>query len=483
MSKKEIKYYWLAGLLLCLMAWPPSPLNFIVLISYFPIYYAFLKIEKTRLAFIFLYSFFFAFLLIKSLSLFAEGEYSYTMLIGLFLAPIFWTLPFIPVYIVKRRFGLIASLFTLVIVVSLHEYWQYYWELSFNWYTLGLSLGSRDLASPLYQLLNVNGVSILILIANSIFVILWDTKKVNRKLRLIIGFSVVLVLSSVSLISLQQDNSAVGESIEIVAFSPTTEEYRSIENNLPAQINYLIERIEEADIQGPNLLVGPESYLQDLRNNPIFVNRLNENTLIKRLQEVCNRRDISMVLGAILVELIPAVDYPSYTAKKKEKGLYFEVYNGSIYLQPSKKAEWRSKRVLLPFTESIPFAKKINQAAKEISWIPRFDNTYGINRNDRPYSFLGNKFISSVCYESLYPHIIEQKNRSKDLGFHLILTNDWTKDAFTIKQYQSYCHAIVKSTGIPAIYVGMDKTSIFLDYPTSMRSLDQAEFSQIQIVN
>ncbi len=474
--------YWLAGLILCLLAWPPSPFNFIIFLSNFPIYYAFLKIEKARSAFTFLYSFFFVFLLIKSLSLFAEGDYSSTMLIGLFLAPIFWTLPFIPVYIVRRRIGLLASLLTLIIAVSLHEYWQYYWELSFNWYTLGLSLGNRDLASPLYQVLSINGLSILILITNSICVFLWDKYTVKLKWRFL-AFSTILALSLISIINLEQDKAKGEDKIEIIAFSPSTEDYSAIENKLPAQIDYLVERIEKEDIKGPTLLVGPESYLQDLRNNPIFVNRLNENEMIKRLQKVCDQRSISMVFGAILVELIPANDYPSFTAKKKEDGLYFEVYNGSIYLQPLKKADWRSKRVLLPFTESIPFAKNINQAAKRFSWIPRFDNTYGIDRNDRPYTYQGKNFITSVCYESLYPHIIEQKNHTKDLKFHLILTNDWTRDSNTIQQYQSYCHAIVKSTKIPALYVGMDKTSIFLDFPTNRVSLNEFEFSQIEIVN
>ena len=363
--------------------------------------------------------------------------------------------------------GLIPSLIVLILAVSLHEYWQYFWELSFNWYHLGLSLGSRDLATPLYQLLGISGVSILILITNTTLVYMWDQIIILKRSRAILSASLLFILSIISIINLPEYESSGGESIEIVVFSPTTANYAPLENKMPKQIDYLIKSIEKEGIQGEKLVVGPESYLQDLRDHPIFVNRLDDNAMIQKLQAVCDQRGISIVLGAILVELIPATDYPTSSAKKQKEGLYFEVYNGSIYLQANRKGEWRSKQVLLPFMESVPFHGLINPIAKNISWLPRFDKTFGIKRNDRPYKFGNYEFITSICYEGIYPHLVNRKNHTKNIDFHLMLTNDWTNDPMTISQYQSYCHAIVKSTQIPALYATMNGSSVWLSKTNS----------------
>ena len=83
---------------------------------------------------------------------------------------------------------------------------------------------------------------------------------------------------------------------------------------------------------------------------------------MKRISQYFNT---PIIIGAILVEFIKAGDFPSFTAKKRKNGSYFEIYNASILINSQNKVEWRAKEFLLPVSESVPFNSLLNQ-----NWFP-----------------------------------------------------------------------------------------------------------------
>lgn len=456
MSKKETIFLWTLSLSLLLLAWPPAPFPYLILISYAPLLVYSAKTKSLKKLFFFLFSYYFSFVLVKFIGLLAEGDFTYGPIIALIELPLIWMLPFIGFHLLNRKVSLPIALLLFPFIYVLHEYWQYFWDLTFVIYHLPLALGNADLFNSIYPIIGMFGMSLLIISINTGLAYLPLKIKDRKTLSILLG-SIVFILIAISFLhySLNTTNTKL-QNFTIKAFSPSSEKMLEVKDDFGNQISFLEKRLLEADLEGVNLIVGPESYLNDLSNNPLFTNNIDRNTYIIRLKEISEKKNVSILVGAVLVELFKRSEFPTTSAKKKEDGLYYEIYNGSILIDGNKAVQWRSKQVLLPILENIPFHNIINTLASSNSIIPRLDNTYGVKKNKKPYIVDDIKIITSICYEGLYPYQLTDHIQKQGADLQIIITNDWTNEKITVDQFNTSCKAVSKAVDKPTVIVGMN---------------------------
>ncbi len=455
MSELKKAILIIGSVLLLLMGWPPSNLNYLLFIAFIPITLLCFKQEKAIYSFFYFYLFFFLFLLFGNYGLFIDGFNLKALVIGLFLIPFLWSLPILFSVIIKQKLGIGSALIAFPILYTLQELFQFHWDLSFIWYHLGFSMGNFKWASPLYPILGPFGVGFIIISINSLlsFILIRSFSLKNR-----LGYiatTLIILTTTPHFFKISNKEKIRKSKLEICVFSPSSKQVENVENNLRGQMDLFISTLGSGDYSNTDLIVGPEAYLSDLKNYPLFINNLDSLGPIIELKQISKQFDTPILIGAILVELIKADDFPSTTAKKRKNGEYFEIYNASLFINAENKVEWRAKEYLLPVSEFVPFNSIINA-----SWFPspRMDKSYKVGIKNEPYKLNNLRIASSICYEVLY-----KSDLNKNVDLHIVLSNDWTRQIRTINQNITYCQSIVKSTSIPILISTLNKSSVFIN--------------------
>jgi len=486
MSKKKVIYFWITSLLVSLLAWPPAIFNLLILVAYVPILIVSIKTKSLRQLVITLYSFYYILVLIKTTGLLGEGHFTYGLVLALFVLPILWMMPILALNYLSKKGYLLIGILLFPFLYLINEYWQYFWDLSFIAYHLSFSLGENWLFNSIYPLTGVLGMSFIIISFNSVLAYLYvfttDNGLIKKKF-LHLGFLIVVLIGlPFSLIPIEKKGgNKEAMEMEVAIFSPRTEDRDFLNEDFDKQIEFLIQSIDKDEVNNLDLIIGPEAYLSDLNDNPLFTNTIDQNEAILKLKEICKRRNTSLLIGAILVELIKSDDFPSSSAKLKQDDIYYEIYNGALLISGDKAVQWRTKQILLPFVEKIPFHPYINYLSERISFIPRMNNTYGVKNDVSPFKVNDVRIVTSICYEGLYPLQLAEKVNAQTADLQIILSNDWTIDPPTVSQYETYCHAVGKGTGISSILVNMNEKTVYLhkdgwtnrfeNYPLSVKRI------------
>jgi apolipoprotein N-acyltransferase len=451
MSRLKSIFLPIGSAILLKLGWPQDGFSWIFLIAFIPVLRAVFTSKNGWQAFLIAYFFFFAFLLLYNIPLFGENNYPFALYTGLLIIPLFWSLPFLGTYLLFKFRSLLSALLFFPLLYVAQEVFQYHWEFSFVWHHLGIALSNNILFSSVYPYLGPEGVALLVLYVNCLVYLMVFPPPTTVKYSRIPGIALLsVILVSLILMKSFTPHSVPLKSLKIAFLQPTSTEYRRVERDLKNQIAFLRNQLQQSRFQGADLLVCPEAYLEELDQWPLIVNQLDSHPGVRELKKLSADYRTPILSGAVLVEVFDTTDFPSASAKEKSGGGYFEIYNGSIFIKPNGKVDWRSKQKLVPFTENLPFHGLINRFA---GWglFSRKDATYGVDKNTANYEVDGLHFTTPICYEGLYPPTLARLIHPHT-DFMVTLSNDWSGHASNLRTQQAYIHASSLSFGVPAIF-------------------------------
>ena len=463
MTKQTLKNIalTLTSSLLLIAAWPPSTLNFLLFIAFVPVMIVIFEQKKVFHAILYFYFAFQLFLLEMFFSLFTSGPHLTALMVGLILVPVFWSISFLLSFLVKRKYGVIPALILLPFFFVSHEVAQYYWDLSMTWFHLGVGLSNSPYLLGIYPYLGQEGGTVLIMAFNvSVYHIYHKTKCNQFNVKNAIPLILLILLVIISNAFNQKIKTT--KTVEIAIFQPEKEKLRAIQDNLMSQIDLLETKIQTSEFKKADLIICPESYFRDMKKYPLVVNNLHSHPAILRLMEISQQYQTPILSGATLVQLYRSETHPTPSSKLKEPGVYFDIYNGSIFITPDKNISWRTKQKLVPFAEITPFYKGFNYLEKHGLWPTRYDRTFASVDSEDPYSYGKLKIAPIICFESSFPHIVSKYIQHK-ANLIVILSTEWSSSESLIQQHQDGIPILGKSFGKSLLFCTLNQKSLLLD--------------------
>lgn len=463
MTKQTLKNIGLtlASSLLLIASWPPSSLNFLLFIAFVPVMIVIFEQKKVLHAVLYFYFSFQLFLLEMFFSLFTSEPYLVALILGLILVPIFWSIPFILSLFIQKKYGIAPALILFPFFYVCQEVAQYHWDFAMTWFHLGVGLSNSSYLLGIYPFLGQEGGTLLIVTANVCVYYLY--LKFNQKqLKLFNAVPLVILILVVAGSNFIIPDTGKKETIKVAIFQPDKEKLEGIKDNLTGQIDLLESALKKSKFIESDLLICTESYFQDMKKYPLIVNSLEKHPAILRLMEISAKYQTPILSGATLVELFSSHKPPTLSAKLKEKGVYFDIYNGSIFITPNNKVSWRTKQKLVPFAESAPFYKLFNSLEKNNLWPSRYDKTYGTVAFDGPYNYGKLKIAPAICFESTFPHVISSYIKEKT-NLITVLSTGWASSEKLQKQQEDGILINAKSFGKSIVFATLNQKSVITD--------------------
>lgn len=444
----------IASALLLYLAWPPSSVNTLLPIAYVPVFIAVYNQPSAKDAFKVFYVSFMCFLLLVHWPLFIEGFRLGALIFGLFIVPVFWSVPVTISFWISKKKGLETGLIILPFLFVSQEVVQYYWDFSFTWVNLGLGFSDSVWLMGAYKLIGPEGGAFLIISCNCSLFYVYSRLKDKKNIGFIHCTPVLMVLFLLLFPNFFRQDSN-GKAVRVAIFQPTTAQYSEMKDNLKKQTEFFANSISVLPPNSVDLIVGPESYFLEMKKSPLFVNNLNKHPAIERLKELSAFHNAPILSGAILVHLLRGNETPTASAKFRKPGQYYDIYNGSIFITPHGNVEWRTKQSLLPFAEKTPFYRVFNYLNSKGFWPYRFDDTYGTVPFDGTYNFEGLRISAPICYEGVFPNVVsEYLDTSANLL--VVLSNDWSGSENMLEMQRSYTNVLYNSFGKPVILAAMN---------------------------
>ncbi|MEQ9289849.1 MAG: apolipoprotein N-acyltransferase [Cyclobacteriaceae bacterium] len=443
--------------LLLIFAWPPSSINFLLLIAFVPLLIVTFDEDGPQKVFLYFYFSLQLFLLEMHLPLLIEGRHIMPLVVGLIFVPAFWCCPILVSTLIKKRYGLEFALIAFPFLYVSQEIGQYYWDFAVTWFHLGLGLSNTPFLLGVNPYLGQEGGSLLVLLSNVSFYYLYIQHRENQLRRihfLPISFFCLIVL----FFNFIQPQKEAKTKADIAIFQPSSKENRAVENDLRGQYDLLENAIVQSGFKKADLLICPESYFFDMKKYPLIVNNLKQHLAIKKLMELSQKYETPIFAGAVLVEFYYTKDPPTASAKKRGQGDYYDIYNGSIFITPDGQVSWRTKQSLVPFTEIIPFHAFFNFLERNGLWPTRYIDTYGTVEFEGPYEYGKLKIAPAICFESLFPHVMASYIQKK-ANLQVVLSTDWTGSQSLNQQQQDGMLVDVYSFGRPLVFATLNQNS------------------------
>lgn len=456
---EEIKYSLLAVLIL-LLAWEVKALFFLLFVAFLPLLHIVQINQSFWKSFLSFYITFFLFFGFSNLDLFLEGYKTTALVVGLLILPAMWSLPFMLTKWSCKKTTFRFALFAFPFYYTTLEVLNYYWEIAFPWHHLGLALSGISFFEGLFGILGIEGLSFLILFANVSIYYFWLNYKVKSKSRILGAVPITLLLLLLLFLLSIKRESVNNEQIKVAVLHPKSQIYKQIKSDTKGQYEYLKYELERNNFQGADLLVCGEGYLEDMNRFPLIVNELDSHPAIKALKELSVKYQTPILSGAILVEMKYAKTPPTFTAKKKSDGAYFDIYNGSVLISPGDTTAWRSKQKFVPITETFPFLSTFEFLYSKGLIDFQAEKSYGSSLNNEPYRIADLLISPQICFENLFPTALKTRG-VKQADLQVLMSNDWSQSPSIIKKQSKYSRASVNSFGVPLVFAAYNQHAYY----------------------
>lgn len=417
---KQLGWVFLPSVLM-LFSWPPAPLFPLVFVAFVPLFLIAGQKEKGFLNFVKIYMAILLWNIANTWWVYNASSSGFVVM--LILNTLFMCLPFVVYRISKNKWGIKWALILFILTWLSYEYMHHRWDLSWPWLTLGNSLASRPEIIQWYSITGRLGGTLWILCINAGgFLYLINREKSS----LVYTFSALILPAIVSLIMYFNFNPNRGLKREVVALQPSFDSWN--EKFVRASDDMLKECIQIADktvTDSTVLLVMPETTLTDFINTD---NNVNGDYQVQILREYQKKHpNMEIVIGANMEKI-----FPRETTKKPTKasrqyaqsGVWYEVYNSSLFLGKDNYIQFQHKSKLVPGAEQMPF---ISLFPFIENWAVKLDEnsttgTLGVSENPRAMGN-ENKIGVPICYESNYGEY-NGKYINDGAGLLCVITND-----------------------------------------------------------
>ncbi len=430
------------------VAFPPFPLGIFSCFAFIPFLMLVEKIQSYGRFFRYSYATFLLFVLI---TLYWVGGFThfkdpYLMIAGIALflwQPFFLTIPASLYFLVRKRISHDISIVTFPLIWVTFEWLYALGEFAFPWLSIGNTQTYNLLKIQFIDLTGVFGLSLWVLSINMLvfFFIKSISNSYSKSIRYVLLTAIVIVYIAPDFYGRHKkaSNSVHSEiaGITVGVVQPNVDPWNKWEGSKTflgrwQQVQSYLDIIRENITDSTDMVVLPESAM--LINVPELFEQSNE---IHRLVDSLN---VTLLSGYARVSYYYDNSAPVSSNILKGTNIRYDSYNSIMMFEPgSRQIQTYSKMRLVPFAERIPYADHVPFLIEPLRWGVGISN-WGMGRdstifeNDR----LGSKFLSMVCYESIFPEFVASfVNKGAD--FLVFITNDsWWGNTSGARQHNQY---------------------------------------------
>ncbi len=368
--------------------------------------------------------------------------------------PLFFMIPLLITYIVKRRFNYTTALVTFPVVWTAFEYWHNTGELAFPWLELGNTETYNTARIQYIEYTGIHGTTFLICIITclllfatiQIYLRKWSFGSFKSISALIVMIILIILPVLISHYRFENVNPTLknyeqNKLIKVSLIQSNVNPFIKWKGNPDSLIDTYINKIKTASAQKSDINI-----LHETAPPYYFLEPYNASNT-KKFFNVVDSCKIPLLMG------IPHLQYysdaslaPKTSREIKSTGQRYDAFNSVILIEPDKGQQdltIHKKVKLVPFSERTPYAEHLPFLKNLIKWgvgISSWQAGDSIVLFNLPASNThGNvKFASLICFESVFSEYVSEavKNGAE---FLVIVTNDgWFGNSSGPIQHQQY---------------------------------------------
>ena len=423
-----------SGVLLSL-AWPVSPLTFLIFIGFIPLLW--MEAQGIARKKFFLWTFISMLIWNGATTWWVINSTVPGGISAIVANSLLMCIPWIGFFNVKRKLGSWAGYASFILFWITFEYIHLNWELSWPWLTLGNVFAVQTDWVQWYEYTGTSGGSLWVLLVNVLLFSFLKRTIVERRLHVrTFSLSLLLILFPLMLsyyVFKEVFKQRTPDNIVVV--QPNVDPYTKFFSSSEAsQLVNLISLSEQMIDSNTRLVVWPETAIplsinEDLATTHPFLQPLRD--FLKKYP------NIRLLTGIEGFKLLDANHKTKDSRQIENSEMFYDAYNTAA-LYDSSTVQLYHKSKLVPGVETLPsFLTFLGK------WFEQFGGTGGgyARQKERTVLVADNsryKIAPSICYESIYGEFMAGFIRN---GANLIciITNDgWWGDTPGYKQHKSY---------------------------------------------
>ena len=277
------------------------------------------------------------------------------------------TIPFIGMYLIQKRFGLVLGYASLIIFWLSFEYLHLTWQIRWPWLNIGNLFAAHTSLVQWYEYTGISGGTLWVLVSNVTISLLISHIYAlgNRTMKtvlttpyaLALSISIVLVIFipiGVSQKIIDKDapnkNNSRAQYCNVLIIQPArqaNDEYIYSKETLISNIVLFTEKNIDTTTQ---LVLWPENTLD------LFINQetISINNGYQSVFQLLNRHPLISLSSGILCKKNYDRSSKTRTATKSLLGNYYDLYNGLIVLHAATTPSFYYKNKLVPGVETLP---------------------------------------------------------------------------------------------------------------------------------
>ncbi|MBR6759104.1 MAG: apolipoprotein N-acyltransferase [Alistipes sp.] len=343
----------------------------------------------------------------------------------------FWSIiPFMLFHYVSKRSSKALSYTILVAAwVAAEKLYTDAEVISFPWLSLGNGFSGDIWAVQWYEWTGVMGGSVWVLVAN---ILIYEALK-HRSVKHYLGAATAVLLPVVVSLCLYFAHEPSAESVKIAVVQPNVDCY---DEKFADNGEWQMENIEALLQQIPRdveVVALPETALPEHLQDNAPENGWSIEMLQESIDSLYNHA--MLITGASTVKYYAPQEPRTATARKAQRGYYYDVYNSAVALNTTSGGNVHHKMRLVIGVETMPTFNLLN------GYIDLGGITGQLGRNDKATVFHHEDVAvgPAICYEGLYGDSFARFVR-EGAEVMTVLSNDgWWGDTAGHKRLFDFC--------------------------------------------
>lgn len=345
-----------------------------------------------------------------------------------------YSLVILPVFFIRKRIGEnMGWLFMISAWVSL-EFINQNWSLGTPYFVLGNGLGPYPQLIQFYELLGVEGGSLLLLLSNlGCYLLVKNIRERSKIKKSLIVLSIGVLPFLLSALHLFDYDSGTNKKVKVAAVHSFLETYADDSHKHPEKtVEQLWSLMGKRDLSNVELVLWPETVISNLG----WITNIQGELAYKAMMDKKKfHPNFSICTGGYSYSLVQKNDEDPYIAHEVTRNIYYKAHNVALTLDTNGLINIRSKEIFIPFQERIPYLKQLPFLKNWVDFVGA--NTmvcYYENSKNVHQTMSGVNYVPVLCFESTYPYRMAQNAQEGALS--VILANEnWNKDLRGSDQY------------------------------------------------
>jgi len=482
-SKKYPFLFCLLSALLFSAGWPPLPFAPLLFLFLLPLFFVILQEDNFRkIVFYSFITFFISGIITVHWAMNVAMDFKGKLILFLFgytLMAFLMSLPIILFGWTKNKIKSPLVWFSLPVYWMAYEYLQGHWDLAFMWLHLGLGFSCYPNWIQFYEITGRLGGTFLIVSINIVFYLL--LKHWSNKYLLVSSLSLLVIITTTINFQLLNLKPETKDSAKIAVVQGNMNSYEKVtEDVFEKQYNVFEELVLSVKDQKPDLVVCSEGFFKGSTENPIVLNNIDSNLLIKSLKKISSEINAPILTGAIVYKLYYTEQKPTSSAQLVNNGIYYDAFNAAIFVSPDQPVQFYAKTKLVPFMERAPFLDQLSCMESMHLDLNKMSGSYCRTNETNVFTYKNLKIAPVICMESLFPDYVKEFVK-KDANIIAIITDDiWSGNTNGPMQHAVYSVPLSIEMRKPIARSANTGVSLFVD--KSGKTNNISELNQQKII-